>query len=126
MKNEISETDLYLPFHLNSYWEEFYRNTDLNNFFEWYFELADYSSKSFDILNWDKQIEIIIIGVGNSNFINFLVENKFEHVTLVDYSSTLINFLKNKYENLEQCKEWDCMELYFNFLNLFYLFFSYL
>jgi hypothetical protein len=120
MKTDNGETDLYVPFHLASYWEEFYKNCDLNNFSEWYFELVEYTSKSFNILNWDKQVEIIILGVGNSNFINYLVENKFEHVTLVDYSSTLINFLKNKYENLEECKEWDCMKFSFYFLKLYF------
>ncbi len=108
MNSENVETNINIPFHLNAYWEEFYISSDLITFSEWYFDLHTYSSNKFNIKNWDKDSEIIILGVGNTYFIDFLVQNKFLHVTLVDFSSTLIEYLKNKYENLEECQEWDC------------------
>jgi hypothetical protein len=108
MKINDAEIEFYLPFHKKAYWEEYYKNCNLNIFSEWYFDLHSYNSNIFDINKWDTNAEIIIIGVGNSKIIDYLISKKFVHVTLVDFSSTLIDNLKNKYENLEECKEWDC------------------
>jgi len=108
MNDEINLGYSYLPFHLSSYWDNFFRNQNLNISFDWYFNLEFYKSNTFNILNWDRNSEIIILGVGNSNIIEYLIKNKFIHVTVVDFSSTLISFLKIKYENLKECAEWDC------------------
>jgi hypothetical protein len=110
MKNE----NMYLPFHTPKFWNDYYLNDDLNIMTDWYFNLVNYKSNLFDVSKWDRNSEIIILGVGNSNFIDFLINEKFKHVTLVDFSEVLINHLKNKYENLPACGEWDC-KIYLTF-----------
>jgi hypothetical protein len=100
-------SDTYKPFHLRTFWEDYYKlNIDYPT--DWYFDLENFKLKDFDISTWDRNSEIIILGVGNTKLIDYLIVNKFAHVTLVDFSSYLINHLKKKYETLKECAEWDC------------------
>ena len=108
--NEIQESEFNTPFYSKSYWEDYYSsNTEnLNQLDEWYIELTSYQSKAFNINKWNKNSEIILLGAGNSKTNEYLISSKFLHVTLIDFSQSLINWLKRSYEHLEQCKEWDC------------------
>lgn len=95
-----------IPFHLQEYWEDFYKNGALT--YDWYVNLENIQTDYFNIDQWDREAEILIIGVGSSSIIDCLIEKKFLHVTLVDYSEQLISKLKQKYESFEECEEWDC------------------
>jgi hypothetical protein len=106
----LSET--YKPFHLSTFWDEYYK-LNIDSTTEWYFDLENFKLKDFDISTWDRNLEIIILGIGNSKIIDYLIANKFIHVTLVDFSSFLINHIKKKYESIKECAEWDCKIFYY-------------
>jgi hypothetical protein len=40
--------------------------------------------------------------------IDTLVEKKFKHVTSIDFSTVLINYMIEKYEKVSDCREYDC------------------
>lgn len=105
--NNINSIELNVPFHTEKYWDEFYKdNTNTN--YDWYFELNILKSSYFDLINLNPESEILILGVGNSLIIDYFIKNKFKYVTCVDFSSHLIKQLKEKYENKEECLEYDC------------------
>ena len=59
-------------FNTTNYWDEYYlKNNSMQ--FEWYFDVTNYHSSYFDVNNWDKESEILIIGVGQSKIIDFLI-----------------------------------------------------
>ncbi len=88
-----------------AYWNDFYK---VNGFDlpDWYFNFE--KIKPEIIKKWDPDSEILIIGVGVSSILNHLIENKFSYVTVLDYSPPLIEYLRKKYSQLPECKEWDC------------------
>jgi len=108
--NENSDNEFYVPFHLKSYWEQYYKNAATGENSEWYFDMTKFQSANFNFENFDRQAEIIILGVGNSKIVDYLISKKFLHVTMVDFSQYLIEQLKKKYEVLPECEEWDCIK----------------
>lgn len=102
----MSSNAYYFPFHLKNYWEK--QHESITTPEEWYIDLTTYYNKKFNINLWNKEQEILILGVGYSKLIDHLIAKNFKHVTLVDFSENLMNFLTNKYSNLESCAEWDC------------------
>jgi hypothetical protein len=107
--NEGQEMEFNMPFHSKAYWEDYYINyNNLNQLDDWYFDIHFYQSNMFNINKWDKHSEIIILGTGNSKIVDYLLSKKFPHVSLIDFSPYLIDWLKNRYENREDCQEWDC------------------
>lgn len=96
----------FIPFHLTQYWDEYYKY-NMTKSSDWYVDLLNFNSNLFNIKNIDIDSEILILGCGNSETIDYFISKKFPHVTLVDFSQVAIEYLKNKYQSLEECKEWD-------------------
>lgn len=105
--NINSNVELNVPFHTEKYWDEFYKENPNTNY-DWYFELNLIKSNHFDLTNLNPELEILILGIGNSSIIDFFIKNKFKYVTCVDFSSYLTKQLKEKYENKDECLEYDC------------------
>jgi len=105
--NNINNIGLNVPFHTEKYWDEFYKESTNTNY-DWYFELKAIKSTYFDLTNLNPESEILILGIGNSSIIDYFIKNKFKYVTCVDFSSFLTKQLKEKYENREECLEYDC------------------
>lgn len=97
----------YYPFYSLSYWEDFYSKGVIS--YDWYFNLENFNSAKFNIDSWDREAEILILGVGSSTITDYLISKQFLHVTLVDFSPKLISFLKQKYEHMKECEEWTCI-----------------
>jgi len=111
--NNMTNIELNVPFHTEKYWDEFYKENPNTNY-DWYFELNMLKSSYFDLTNLNPESEILIPGIGNSSIIEYFINNKFKYVTCVDFSSYLIKQLKEKYENKEECLEYDCNFLFVN------------
>jgi len=105
--NNINNIELNVPFHTEKYWEKFYKENPNTNY-DWYYELNILKSIYFDLANLNPQLEILILGIGNSSIIDYFIKNKFKYVTCVDFSTYLIKQLKEKYQNKEECVEYDC------------------
>ena len=95
-----SQSVTYLPFHTKKFWDEFYlkRGKEIIN---WYFDLTKIDFPEFSIKNLSLEDEILIIGPGNSSILDYLFNNNFENICLYDFSSELIEILKEKYKNTE-------------------------
>ena len=106
-----NEFPTYLPFHMKSFWEKYYKQINMNNLNDWYFELNNLKSKRFDIKSFDQNSEIFIIGVGNSKILDYFLEKKFAHLSVIDFSNSLIEWIKKKYETKPECEEWDCINI---------------
>jgi len=113
ISNNTNTIELNVPYHSEKYWEEFYKDNNSLNY-DWYFELNFLKSNYFDLNKINGESEILILGIGNSSIIEYFIKNKFKYVTCVDFSSYLIKNLKEKYENREECLEYDCINLSFN------------
>lgn len=104
-----SEYPSYIPFHMKSFWEIYYKNLSDIKLNDWYFELQNYQSKIFDFNSIDKDGEVLILGVGNSKLVEYLIEKKFTHVCMIDFSENLNKWMQSKYGSRTECEEWDCM-----------------
>jgi hypothetical protein len=105
--------DFNIPFYSREYWENYYKENGFEGYDDWYFDMQNIKFKRFNFNTLDKSNEIMIIGVGNSSLIDFLIDKSFQYVTLVDFSKTLIEHLRAKYENVKLCEDWDCKYQYF-------------
>ncbi len=95
----------YLPFHQSSFWDNFYKNhllqKDPSNI-NWYFDLTTFSTSEFSLKNFSKDDEILLVGPGLSSTLDYFDSNDYEGITIFDFSETLTNYLKQKYN-----KEWE-------------------
>ena len=107
MTNENSNIELNVPFHTEKYWDTFYKE-NLSLQYDWYFELNLLKTNNFDLKNLNQESEILLLGIGNSSLLDFFIKNKFNYITSLDFSPIIINYLKIKYENIEQTSEYDC------------------
>lgn len=107
-----SEYPTYLPFHLKSFWEKYYKKINLDEYDDWYFELHKHRSKLFNINSFELETEILLLGVGNSKMADTFLQKNFTHISMVDFSEKLIDWIKSKYEKNELCEEWDCKSLH--------------
>jgi hypothetical protein len=101
-------SEFNIAFYSREYWEEYYKENGFDSLGDWYFEFQKVKLKDFSLESFEKTSETMLIGVGCSSLIDYLIELQFKHVTLVDFSRTLIDHLKLTYENRRNCEEWDC------------------
>lgn len=97
----MSEQQLqtYLPFHQKEFWEDFYtKKCTKGETINWYFDITKLDIPEFSLKNLSQQDEILIIGPGTSSIVDYLFENGFEGVTLVDFSEAVMNNIKLKYK----------------------------
>lgn len=97
----------YLPFHQKSFWEDFYK-TKVNETLNWYFDITKLDIPEFSVKSLSKDDEILILGPGTSSILDYLNDNDYENVTIVDFSEELINNLKNKFKNRSESWEFTC------------------
>ena len=101
----------YLPFHLNSFWDSFYKNhskqQDSSNI-NWFFDLTTFSTPEFSLKNLSKEDEILLVGPGLSSTLDYLDSNDYNNISIFDFSEELIKILQNKYN-----KKWgiECLDI---------------
>jgi len=103
----LNNIELNISFSTEKYWDQFYKENSISNY-DWYFDTNVIKSNFFDIKNMKIDSEILLLGVGSSNIIDFFIKNKFKYITSVDFSSYLIKNLKEKYDANKDCEEYDC------------------
>lgn len=93
-----SQSVTYIPFHTKKFWDEFYlkRGKEIIN---WYFDITKLDIPEFSLKNITKEEEVLIIGSGNSSILSYFATNNYDKITIFDFSSELINILKDKYKN---------------------------
>ena len=76
---------------------------------EWYLSYEQLEGVIKTRLYEDKETEIMILGCGMSNIGAKLYEEGYSYITNVDFSSTVIDYMKNKHQMFEEmdCK-WLC------------------
>ena len=96
----MSEQSLqtYLPFHQKSFWEDFYK-TKVNETLNWYFDITKLEIPEFSVKSISKDDEVLVLGPGNSSFLDYLNENDYDKITIIDFSEELIKNLQNKYKD---------------------------
>lgn len=90
----------YLPFHLSKFWNDFYTSKGIETF-NWYFDLTKLEIPEFNYKQWSKESELLLIGSGTSSFLDYLNSKDIETVTLIDFSTVLVEKLKDKYPKWE-------------------------
>ena len=107
LQSQVPKT--YLPFHLHTFWDSFYKNhiqqQDSSNI-NWYFDLTTFSTPEFSLKKFSKEDEILLVGAGLSSTLDYFDSNGFDNITIFDFSEELANILKNKYN-----KGWDIMPI---------------
>ena len=98
LQSQVPKT--YLPFHLHTFWDSFYKNhiqqQDSSNI-NWYFDLTTFSTPEFSLKKFSKEDEILLVGAGLSSTLDYFDSNGFDNITIFDFSEELANILKNKY-----------------------------
>ena len=101
----MNDNTLNNKFDLN-YWNEFYLSNGYENLPEWYYDFQKINNDEID--KWNVDSEILIVGVGTSSILEYLASKKFPFVTVLDYSESVIELLKRKYEL--EFDDWDCIQ----------------
>jgi len=99
-ENDNNNSITYLPIHSKQFWNQFYRKRG-KEILNWYFDLTKLDIPEFSIKNITKDDEVLIIGSGNSSILSYFSSNNYDKITIFDFSSELINILKDKYKNTQ-------------------------
>ena len=92
-----------LQFHTKSFWNNFYQSLNKNNNnINWYFDITKVKIDDFSLNDLLKDEEILLIGPGLSSILDYLNNNGFDHVSIVDFSEELKKKLSEKYN-----KKWE-------------------
>ena len=97
-ENNNNNSITYLPFHSKQFWNQFYRKRG-KEIINWYFDITKLDIPEFSLKNITKEEEVLIIGSGNSSILSYFATNNYDKITIFDFSSELINILKDKYKN---------------------------
>ena len=97
-ENNNNNSITYLPFHSKQFWNQFYRKRG-KEIINWYFDITKLDIPEFSLKNITKEEEVLIIGSGNSSILSYFASNNYDKITIFDFSSELINILKDKYKN---------------------------
>lgn len=81
-----------------SYWEERYQNGEVG----WNVGKITTPIKEYIDQLTDKNIKILIPGVGNGYELEYLINNGFSNTDVVDYASTPLENIKNRIPNLNE------------------------
>lgn len=80
-------------FNRKTHWERIYENKASNEV-SWYQEKPEASLQFIKDLNLPKKASILDVGAGDSNLVDFLLENAFSNITVLDISEKAINRTK--------------------------------
>ncbi len=94
MNNEKPRREKNSQFKEQSYWEKRFETEDQYDWLCSYNDVKDYLTRDLK-----KQDKILILGCGNSKFSADLCDAGFENTTSVDFSSVVINAMREKYSN---------------------------
>jgi len=109
-----------IKFHTKEFWDNFYKNRNKENKnINWYFDITNIKINDFSLNNLTKEDEILLIGPGLSSILDYLNDNDFDRITIIDFSEELTNILTERYN-----KEWiiikeDITSIGYNFENQF-------
>ena len=78
-----------------NYWEKIYIEKNPNEV-SWKQEVPDTSINFFNSFNLHKSSPIIDIGGGESRFVDYLIENGFNNISILDISENAINRVKER------------------------------
>lgn len=83
-----------------NFWNEKYKNNDTG----WDMQMVSPPLKEYIDQIENKTIKILIPGCGNAHEADYLVQNGFTNITLLDIAEEAVNNLKNKYKNFPSIK----------------------
>ena len=78
-----------------NHWEKIYTEKNPNEV-SWTQEVPDTSINFFNSFNLDKSSPIIDIGGGESRFVDYLIENGFNNISILDISENAINRVRER------------------------------
>jgi hypothetical protein len=100
-----------LSFSNETFWNKYYTNNKFSTI-DWYFKFQEADLKLFKLSSLPVDSEILILGCGTSSIIDYFLEKKYTRIIFVDFSTSLIDFLTDKYlnkkENASIVADWDC------------------
>ena len=82
-------------FNTKEHWENIYKTKQLNQV-SWYQPKPETSIEIFNSFNLPKTANIIDVGAGDSFFVDFLLDNNFVNITVLDISENAINRAKKR------------------------------
>ena len=93
-----------------SFWKEQHESMNFQQV-DWYFEVQKLKFNNFNLLSYNKENEILVVGIGTSSIIDYFSKQGFLHLIFIDYCESLIDNLSEKY--LEKHPGWDfgCCEI---------------
>lgn len=93
--------------HKKEFWNMFYHESKFKTV-DWYFELQNLNKSVFDLNNYKRDTEILVVGVGTSSLIDILIKENFSRCIFIDFCQGLIDYLGEKYLSIESLADWDC------------------
>lgn len=113
-------------FSSQSFWDAYYKRTDFKTN-DWYLQIEKIPLKKFNFSKYTSESEILMVGIGTSSIIDYLIECGYKKVIFVDFCEDLINYLSDKYLNNDKYSkitaDWDCKIILvkvFKFFNYLY------
>jgi ubiquinone/menaquinone biosynthesis C-methylase UbiE len=88
-----------------SHWEKIYMEKSSDQV-SWTQEVPTTSIKFFNNYNIDKDSPIIDIGGGESKFVDYLIDNKYKNISVLDISKNAIERVKDRLGKLSDNINW--------------------
>jgi 2-polyprenyl-3-methyl-5-hydroxy-6-metoxy-1,4-benzoquinol methylase len=92
-------------FNTKEHWENIYKTKQLNEV-SWYQPKPETSIEIFNSFNLPKTANIIDVGAGDSFFVDFLLDNNFVNITVLDISENAINRAKKRLGTRSKKVKW--------------------
>ena len=92
-------------FNTKEHWENIYKTKQLNEV-SWYQPKPETSIEIFNGFNLPKNANIIDVGAGDSFFVDYLLDNNFINITVLDISENAINRAKKRLGNRSKKVKW--------------------
>ena len=92
-------------FNTKEHWENIFKTKQLNEV-SWYQPKPETSIEIFNSFNLPKTANIIDVGAGDSFFVDFLLDNNFVNITVLDISENAINRAKKRLGNRSKKVKW--------------------
>jgi len=92
-------------FDLKKHWENVY-SSKKNNEMSWFQEIPSTSISLFKMVNLSKESSIIDVGGGESFFVDYLLQQGYENITVLDISKISIDRAKSRLGESANCVNW--------------------
>jgi ubiquinone/menaquinone biosynthesis C-methylase UbiE len=106
MSEDLELPDTFPDYSTREYWETRYSSESTS--YDWLLPYSQLRSILLSKLHNNLNSEILILGCGNSRLGEELYQENFHNITNIDFSSTVIRQMQEKYEDLD---EMDFMEM---------------